>query len=161
MTLAEQAIEALATYGPGVAALAVAVRQWLTSRARLSDALASQAELAIAREQRLSERIDALEAGVVERDATIDVLRDLTQDCERRHREAVWLIERHEARMQRWESLLKTAGIDPDGDSDEWVARLGELIAGHAAHAREQADRDRLRTVSVASYRGGPTGTDG
>jgi hypothetical protein len=151
MTLAEQIAEWVVTHG--LTAGASVTGAWLTARiaawrdrkkaaARTEEAIAATVERALDREKRLEARIETLESGLVERDATIDVLRDATRDCESRHREAMHRIDEGERRRERWESVLRAAGIDLDGDdSDRWAERLGVLIAGHAAHVREHARR--------------------
>lgn len=149
MTLTEQIIEAGATYGPGLAALALWARQWLTARARLDNALASQTELALARERKLERRIELLEGEVTSRDDRIASLGDLILDCERGRAVMEDRLDRSEARGARISALLRMAGIDIDDDSGESATRLGQLIALASAQVAERARIARIQDVSA------------
>jgi uncharacterized coiled-coil protein SlyX len=151
MTLTEQIIEAGATYGPGLAALALAVRQWLTSRSRLDNALASQTEIAQARERKLERRIEALEGVVWERERAIADLTDAVLDCERGRAVMEERLERSEARSLRIAELLRTAGIDVDDDSGAAATRLGQVIALASAQVADRARIARIRDVSAVT----------
>ena len=149
MTATEQIIDALATYGPGLAALAVAGRQWLTSRARINSAIAATTELALERERKLADRLERVELQLTECEQARESLEAGTAELRR-------IIEEMREQLRGWQRSLARAGIPAD-DSDERDAALSALTEAAEAHHAEKARIRRIR--EVAGHRGG--GTDG
>lgn len=173
MTITEQIIEWAAhgtvAGGAGTAVVytARAVASWIRARAKKTEADAEATKVDADRDRLINERLDRVEHDLVEchsaRDTLADIVAAMREDvaaCERgradmrRHLELlIERLDRAEGRQRKWETLLRTAGIDADDDSGEWVNRLGELIAGHAKHIAEQARIAAVREIDARKRR--------
>lgn len=173
MTLTEQIAEWIAhgTVAGGAGTAAVyslrAFGRWVSARAKKTEADAEATKVDADRDRLINERLDRVEHQLVEcessRDTLADIVRSVKEDVEacergradmRRHMESlIDRLDRAESRQRKWELLLRTAGIDADDDSGEWVNRLGELIAGHAKHMAEQARIAAVREIDARARR--------
>ena len=153
MTLAE-ALEWVQHAMPWASLVGLAA-QHVRSKQRLREATDDVVVRTLAREAKLSDRVEVLETDLGECRAGREQQDERLACLERTASDAVDQLIAMRGRLDRWARSLANVGVDAE-DSDERDAQLGRVLAGYAAN---EAERERLRAITEVDARKGEVGS--